>query len=111
MTEITEYTVVDIVDIIAAGSVDDYLDEIVGVIDERKRRLASDLFYELKIKDRVRVKAPLRPRYLEGALGTVVDKRVTKITVQFDDDIHDPYGKWAGKRAVLSPSQVEKVSS
>lgn len=103
-----------IVQSLNAGLYDDQISDFAEAVGQRakivKTREAQQLFANLEVEDRVRVNAPhLKPRYLNGATGTVVEKRITKITVQFDDDIDDPYGKWAGKKAVLHPSMIVPI--
>lgn len=96
---------------ILSGDADENIDSVVQALSSRKRTLAARLFDELEEGDRVRVRqGTIKPVYLQGALATVMNKRTTKITIQFDDDINDPYGKWAGNRCICSPSMLEKVA-
>lgn len=95
---------------ILAGQADDGLDRILHALSERRKTLAHRTFDSLADGDRVMVTAKhIKPRYLDGAMGTVVEKRISKVTIQFDDDINDPYGKWAGKRCILDPTHLIKV--
>lgn len=104
MTENEIYTA------ILSGKADDGLDRIVHAIGERRKTLAARLFDSLQEGDRVRVNTKhIKPRYLDGALATVKEKRVTKVTIVFDEDIHDPYGKWAGKGCILSAEHLVMV--
>lgn len=98
-----------VVYMIRGGQADDDLDAVTEAVRWRKQVLASRLFDSLEREDRVQIVSTIKPRYLAGAKATVVEKRVSKITIRFDDDIDDPYGKWAGKNCVLSPGMVEKI--
>ena len=95
---------------ILSGEADGEFEGIMLAIQERKKSLGAMTFASLREGDRVRVNAPnIKPRYIHGATGILVEKRVTKVTVRFDDDINDPYDKWAGARCILSPTMVEKI--
>jgi hypothetical protein len=91
------------------GELDESFDAINAAMSGRKDILKRQAFHTFQEGDRVRVCNVGRPQYINGATGTIKEKRVTKITVQLDDDIYDPYGKWAGKGCILSPSQIEKL--
>lgn len=107
--ERTLVTDLSVVSLIKGGKADDDLDAVMEAVHWRKRVLASRLFDDLEPDDRVRVIDNIKPRYLAGATATVVAKRVSKVTIRFDDDIHDPYNKWAGRNCILSPGMIEKV--
>jgi hypothetical protein len=94
------------------GGLDDAIPEIETAIKLRRERQAREKFLTLGIGDRVRVNAPsLRPRYLNGATGTITEKRITKVSVRLDDDIEDPYGKWAGRTAVVPTGMLEPIDA
>lgn len=101
-----------VLDLIESGTLDNELDEIMAWCRDRKQVIARRVFHELQIGDKVQIKS-IRPRYLIGAFGIIEDKRVTKLSIRFPDDLqdqgHDPYGKWSGKIGILAPSMVEKV--
>jgi hypothetical protein len=52
---------------------------------------------------RIQIAGNIRPRYLIGATGTVVSKLEVNVVVLMDNDINDPYGKFAGRKLRLSP--------
>lgn len=96
---------------IIAGLYDNELESLLVACTERRKLMGHQLFAELQVGDKVRMTGG--KQYLIGAVGTVVDKKVSKITVEFPEDMpfeHDPYGKWAGHRAVCPPSILEKVT-
>lgn len=90
------------------GEHDDHFDAINAAISGRKDILKRQMFHQLQVNDRVRV-VSCGTKYLVGATATLVAKRTTKVAIQFDKDIVDPYGKWAGNRCILSPSMIEKI--
>jgi len=104
----TDTQLTDLIEPIMSGALDDHLDDLVETINRRRTTIGQQRFAELEEGTRVQVKLPPngRPRYLDGAYATVMEKRLTKVTVQFDDDIDDPYGKWAGKRCIMPPSML-----
>jgi hypothetical protein len=101
-----------VTELIMEGDADDSLDEIMDAVRQRKHTLSRIFFAELTDGDKVRV-INTRPKYLNGAIGTVEGKknRVTRVPVRFPSDMgdHDPYDKWAGKIGIMDPSQVERV--
>lgn len=96
---------------IILGGHDEELDSIMLAVEQRRTARAQHLFAELNVDDRVKVNTSCPKRYLIGATGTVVAKRITKITILFDNDIHDPYGKWAGQRCIMPPTMLEKIET
>lgn len=101
----------EVIAAILDGELDDSIKEIIDTCQIRHKAMGAETFDLIEIGDTVRIKAGmLKPKYLDGALGVVVDKRITKVTVQFNDDIYDPYGKWAGKRAICHAEHMERVS-
>lgn len=108
MSEKTELVVFDE---IRAGQYDEHLDRMMDAIDRRRKAIGQEKFAGLEPEDRVKITLTpnMRPRYLNGATGTVVEKRITKVVVRLDDDIDDPYGKWAGRRGTFHPSILQKI--
>lgn len=98
---------------ILSGDADDGLDRIVQAVSERRKALASTTFHELHPHDVVQVvMGNARPRYLDGAFATVIEKRITKITVKFPDEMPhsmDPYKKYRGKKFIFPPSLLRKA--
>lgn len=106
----THPTVAEMYDCITAGGADGDLEKIVEAVFSRRRTLADRNFDTLKLDDRVIVNTTsIKPRYLNGAKAIVVEKRISKVVILFDDDINDPYGKWAGKRCVIGAAHLVKV--
>lgn len=99
---------ISVVALVKGGRADDDLNAVIEAVAWRKKVLASRLFDDLAVGDRVRI-GSIKPRYLVGAMATVEEKHITKVTIRFDDNINDPYQKWAGNRCLVSPSAIEKV--
>ena len=70
------------------GKADDQLDGIVQAVQYRKQELARKTSLNIVIgKTRVRViNQELRPRYIIGAIGTVVGKKIKNLVVRFDEE-------------------------
>lgn len=99
----------EIFDAITNGDADDDLNMVLVAVKQRKEYLATRNFHQLEVGDRVTIKqGTIKPRYLDLAKATIVEKRISRITIRFDDDILDPYGKWAGKTAVVGAGMIEK---
>lgn len=90
--------------LIAKGRLDHWLDDINTAIIQRRLRLARLQFEALKIGDEVRVSSHVKPKYMAGAVGKVVEKRQTKVTVEFDE----PMGRF-GRRVIVPLSALEVV--
>jgi hypothetical protein len=95
---------------IIAGEFDDQLEDIITAIAGRKKIVNTQKFYAIEEGTRVKIKEQnFKPVYLRGAMATVVERKTTKFVIEFDEDIDDPYMKWAGKRAVVSPDAIEVI--
>jgi hypothetical protein len=107
----------DIIDDIQNGMYDHDLDGIEDAVRDRMKYVSTRLFYELVSEQedpenpsRIRLKNSSRIKgYMRGYEGTVVEKRVSKIVIRFDDDIVDPYNKWAGKQCIISPTAIDLI--
>lgn len=77
---------------IRQGKYDAHLDQIADALAARKRIIAANRFYELKVGDRVRFVDKIRPTYLSGVEATVVGKKVKKVIVRLDA----PVGRFRG---------------
>jgi hypothetical protein len=110
-----------IIDLIHSGEVDDNMDEIAREVKARQAFLRDQdnrrMMAELRERNgdtpgtrvRIRHDAPLKPRYILGATGEVVAKRISKISVRMDNDIHDPYHKWAGRIGIIDAAHLEII--
>ena len=68
---------------IIKGEHDEYLDNLIQVCQNRKRDMAPKI-WEYKVGDRVRF-VNVRPKYLNGATGTVKKINRTKVVVDLDE--------------------------
>jgi hypothetical protein len=75
-----------IVEAIYNGEADDGFDAIFAAIKDRERAVASIRAATLKVGDRIRL-TNLRPKYLVGATGTILERGNGKgrFVVQLDD--------------------------
>lgn len=78
---------------IMSGHLDNDLDAIRSAMIERNRIKGFIQQVSLRIGDRVRMNDHCRPRYLIGTIGTIVNKKRTKVVVKFDNP---PDPKWRG---------------
>lgn len=82
---------------IADGELDQSLAALAGAVDARLRLLhtvrSSTALAQLNVGDEVRVNGRVRPRYLHGAYGTVVELDDQQATIR----LHRPVGRFAGE--------------
>jgi hypothetical protein len=78
-------TITEVARAILSGEVDSHLDVIMQAIKERRDAQARLTFLTLKPGDRVRFKSAARPKYLAGKMGTLVDLRDNRVTVDLDN--------------------------
>jgi hypothetical protein len=99
---------IDIMDAIVGGSMDTQLDALAGAITDRRKAVAKRQLFELKPGDRVRVSGGIRPKYMIGAVGTVIRIGSARIDVQLDEDI----GRFrAGRDIGFPPGTLEKLEA
>lgn len=112
MTDITDnitdliYRIEDEADL---DFVSDVLRDHRNTLQERSTRKLMASVVEGETRVRIKETARLKPRYILGATGTVAEKRISKIGVRLDVDIPDPYGKWAGRIAVIPAHDLEVI--
>lgn len=85
------------------GDLDDNLDGIIAACIERRSTRSRSLFYILKIGDKVRYTTG-RPLYLQGAVGTVVGKKQSKLVIDLDERRQKFF-----KGIVTPPGLLEKI--
>lgn len=88
---------------IIKGDFDEYLDNLSTAISQRKSDKAPKA-RDFKIGDPVRYIDGVRPKYLAGVSGKIVDIRRTKVTVGLDK----PIGRF-GSRIVTPTSLIERL--
>jgi hypothetical protein len=106
-------TVDEIYTAIVSGDADGQFARINRAIAVRQDIIAGQIWDKIEPGvTRVRVNtAHIKPRYLDGATATVIAKRVRKVTIRFDQDINDPYRKWAGNNCIISPEHLEIIDA
>jgi hypothetical protein len=103
--------ITEVINAILDGDLDDDFEDLVEAIQARRKDIEAHRFIDLRVGDTVRIIGG--KKYLIGAEAEVVEKRVTKVTIRFPQDMgrHDPYGKFAGKRWIFPVSAMEKVNN
>jgi ribosomal protein L21E len=95
-----------ILNLILQGKCDTLLDDIAHAMRERKVQISRDLFRELRIGDRVQIEGNIKPRYMAGLVGTVVDKRQSKVELEFAE----PVGRF-GRRVICPVTSITKIGT
>ena len=88
---------------------DDHLGAIAAAVEARRRLLhtvdSSHALASLCVGDRVRINGRVRPRYLAGLDGTVIDIDDHAATVRLDF----PVGRFESGRVRFPPLALEKL--
>lgn len=74
--------IVTIVHAILDGNFDDELDSVIEAVRQRRADLARRTFITLKVGDRVRLIGG--QQYLQGATGTVTQKKQKNVVIDLD---------------------------
>jgi ribosomal protein L21E len=90
---------------IKKGLLDNSLDDLYEAISARRKRIARDLFHDLRVGDTVQINEHIKPKYMVGQTGTVVDKRQSKVEVEFDR----PMGRF-GQRVICPVTSLKKLT-
>lgn len=73
-----------LVDEVLGGAHDESLDALIDAAHTRKKALAKIRATQVQVGDRVRL-VDIRPKYIDGATGTVTDRTSKGFRVQPDD--------------------------
>ena len=91
-----------VVSMIHRGQLDGYLERIMAACNDRRRTVRDELTWrnmeELKPGTRVRVTGRIRPQYLLGCSGVVVERPEGFRVVQTDGVIYVDFKRQFGKR-------------
>lgn len=100
-----------LIGLIATGAFDDDLPTLMRMIRERQRQVAQahsvEALGRLRVGDRVRISAAIRPQYLRGALGTVAGWSGQRVRVLLDT----PIGRFTAGEVSCPPLGVEPVAA
>jgi hypothetical protein len=100
-----------LVGIIATGGLDEHLATVSTAIHDRHRQLLRAESHQaaarIDIGDRVRLNHTLRPLYLHGATGTVVDWAGQRAVVQLDT----PTGRFTTGEIRCPPLGLDRLTS
>ena len=98
-----------LVGIIATGGLDEHLPALSTAIHERHRHLvraeANQAAARIAIGDRVRLNHSIRPLYLHGATGTVVDWAGQRAVVRLDE----PTGRFTTGEVRCPPLGLDRL--
>jgi hypothetical protein len=104
---------IDIIKAIASGEADDNLDGVRSALEARHKWESGVQFHALKVGDAIRLNNTVRPRYLVGAPGEIVDKNLTRVVVRIDQGWLDAHpqakARWSG-RVTCPVSLIEAAS-
>jgi hypothetical protein len=99
-----------LLDAIAAGDLDDHLTALADAIDARLHLLhtvqAADALARLCIGDDVRINHTVKPRYLHGVCGRVIDIQGHDVTVC----LHRPVGRFKSGHIRCSALALERLN-
>jgi hypothetical protein len=97
-------TAIDIAAAVARGELDDDLDMIASLINDRRKMNRQidglDKFAALKVGDRVTISSTVRPKYLAGLPATVTKKNRTRVVI----DLDAPAGRF--HRNITAPAEM-----
>lgn len=68
------------------GKLDDELGRIRTAIERRSEEIKDTLFDRIKVGSLVRFNERTRPKYLQGTLATVTEKKQTRVVVKLGED-------------------------
>lgn len=95
-----------LVDDMTPEELDSLVDYIRVVFKSKRQQNAARSFAALAVGDRVQFHGNLRPQYLIGLTGEVVEKRNSRILVALD---RGPTKKFATGRVLAQPSSLKKL--
>jgi hypothetical protein len=99
-----------LLDAIAAGDLDDYLDALAAAIGARRELLhtvrSATRLMSLCEGDLVRINQRISPRYLAGLYGTVVELDHAAATIELEH----PVGRFETGRVRVPPLALDKLS-
>lgn len=96
----------DLIDEMEVDELNTLVDYIRHIYKTKRSQNAARKFATLAVGDRVRYLGPVRPGYLEGKTGEIVEKRQTRLVVQLDCG---PIGKFRSGRVIAQPASLEKI--
>lgn len=99
-----------LLDAIAAGELDDHLTMLADAVDARLHLLhtvqQANALAQLCVGDEVRINHTVRPRYLHGAHGCIIDIQGHDVTVC----LHRPVGRFTSGQIRCSALALDRVS-
>lgn len=92
---------------ILEGKHDAELDAIADAVHQRRRYLANINAQDLKAGDTVKFVSTVRPKYLAGVEGKIIEKRTKKFVVRVPQHLA---GRFMGGTIVCPASLLQKVA-
>jgi hypothetical protein len=100
-----------LLDAIANGELDDHLTALADAVHARHHLLdtvrSATVLAQLRIGDDVRINHTIRPQYLRGLHGTIVDLDDERVTVC----LHRPVGRFHSGELRCPPLTLDKLAS
>lgn len=93
-------------DQILNGTHDSDLEEILELVQLRRRLLADQVRRSLTSGDKVRFASTVRPQYLAGLTATVLRVTRAKVVVRIDAEFA---GRFTGKEVTVPPVLLEAI--
>jgi hypothetical protein len=94
--------------LIQDGALDEYLDQLAEDVQQRRREQDRQQLGKFQIGDRVRLTDRVRPGYLAGAEGVVIDILHKRLLVRLEPVLP---GRRAGRQDIACPpSLVERLN-
>lgn len=84
----------------------DYVDWLREHMKDRSRRRNAKAKALIQVGDHVRIAGRMKPQYLTGLTGKVVEKRQSRVTVLLD---RGPTKKFTTGRVILTPASLEVI--
>lgn len=92
---------------IISGDYDSNLDKIISAVQTRRNILSQIKFLNFNVGDSIKFNSLVKPRYLIGQNGKIIEKRAKKVTIKLDDP--PMAGRFNGGVIVTPVSLLEKA--
>lgn len=104
-----------LIDAIENGSFDQGLDRLGNAVYNRrlvlKEKREQEIWDQLEVGTRIRLNNRVRPTYLRGLTGKVVDFRRTRVTLEMDKPLPGKFGLGKGRinRTLICPPNLLEI--
>src|SRR5690348_16599580 len=97
----------DMVDQMTDTQLNSFVDYIRYTLKDRANRRNAKARALIRVGDRVKFAGKMKPAYLEGLTGEVIEKRQTRVLVKLD---RGPTKKFTSGGVLANPSSLEVIS-